>query len=76
MAHSWDQGMGHFMVRHLGKAMGLSSGQKWIKHRMAFKTSLSSAAANASLTNISASLDDWENDVLGKMHIRTSVQIK
>ena len=65
MAHPWDVGMGHFLFRFIGKAMGLAKGQKWTKHRKTFRTALSSATANASLTNMSASLDDWEHNVIG-----------
>ena len=65
MAHPWDVGMGHFLFRFIGKAMGLAKGQKWTKHRKTFRTALPSATANASLTNMSVSLDDWENNVLG-----------
>ena len=49
------------------KAMGFAKGQTWNKHRKTFRTSMSSAAANASLDNMLASLDDWESQVLGKL---------
>ena len=64
MAHSWDQGLGHFVVRYIGKCMGFAKGDMWIKHRRTFRNSLSSTAADESLTNIAATLDDWENNVL------------
>ena len=64
MSHSWDLGMGHFIVRYIGDSMGFSSGAKWTKIRKAFRTTLSSASANASLSTMSASLDDWESTLL------------
>ena len=64
MAHSWDQGLGHFVVRYIGKCMGFAKGDMWIKHRRTFRSSLSSTAADGSLANITATLDDWENNVL------------
>ena len=67
MAHSWDLGMGYFFYRYLGKCMGFAKAQKWSKHRKTFRTSMSSAAANGSLTNMSDSLDEWEMNVLGKI---------
>ena len=33
MSHSWDLGMGHFIVRYIGDSMGFSSGAKWTKIR-------------------------------------------
>ena len=66
MAHSWDLGMGHFFHRFLGKCMGFAKEQKWSNHRKTFRASMSSAAANGSLTNMSDSLDEWEMNVLGK----------
>ena len=67
MPHSWDLGMGHFFFRYLGKCMGFAKAQKWSKHRKTFRISMSSAAANGSLTNMSESLNDWEMKVLGKI---------
>ena len=64
MAHAWDLGLGHFAFRYMGNSMGFSHGRKWSGHKSAFRTSLSSTAADASLTNIAATLDEWENDVL------------
>ena len=64
MAHSWDQGLGHFFVRYIGQSMGFAKGDMWIKHRRTFRNSLSSTAADGSLTNIAATLDEWENNVL------------
>ena len=64
MAHSFDQGLGHFFERYIGQSMGFAKGDMWIKHRRTFRNSLSSSAADGSLANIAATLDDWENNVL------------
>ena len=69
MAHSWDLGLGHFFQRYFGDCMGLAKEQKWSNHRKTFRASMSSAAANGSLSNMSGSLDEWEMSVLGKMQI-------
>ena len=44
--------------------MGFAQGRKWSGHKSAFRTSLSSTAADSSLTNIAATLDEWESDIL------------
>ena len=64
MAHAWDLGLGHFAFRYMGDSMGFAQGRKWSGHKSAFRTSLSSTAADSSLTNIAATLDEWESDIL------------
>ena len=64
MDKKFDLGLGHYAVRYLGQCMGFASGRKWLSHKAAFRTSLSSSTADSSLANISASLDDWESNVL------------
>ena len=64
MGHPQDVGLGHYMIRFLGKAMGVSDGKLWDHHRQVFKSSMTSAIADASLANIVASLDEWEEQTL------------
>ena len=44
--------------------MGLTKGRQWTRIRKGFKSALSSPSAEASLANIEASLDQWEQDIL------------
>jgi cytochrome P450 len=64
MAHPWDLGLGHFLQRFLAESMGLASGRKWSNIRKAFRVPMATSAADASLANIEASLDQWEQDTL------------
>ena len=64
MGHPWDGGLGHFLHRFLANSMGLTNGRKWTNIRKAFRTSMSTIAADNSLANIEASLEQWERDTL------------
>ena len=64
MAKPLDAGLGCYLQRFLGDAMGLASGRKWTNIRKAFRVPLSPATADASLANIEASLDQWEEETL------------
>ena len=59
-----DGGLGAYFQRFLGTAMGLQNGRKWTMIRKAFKGAMSPAAADKSLDNIEASLNQWEQEIL------------
>ena len=59
-----DGGLGAHFGRFFGQAMGLQNGRTWASIRKAFKGSMSPAAADSSLDNIEASLNQWEQETL------------
>jgi len=64
MGHPVDMGLGQFFVRFLGECMGAANGKAWDQHRKVFRSAMTSAIADASLENIVASLDEWEEETI------------
>jgi len=62
--HPVDGGFGHFLARFFGDSMGGANGKVWDQHRKVFRSAMTSAVADASLENIVASLDEWEEQTI------------
>jgi len=59
-----DGGLGDFLERYLKDCLGCASGRKWVNIKSGFRVTMSVNAANDSLANIEASIDQWEEGIL------------